>query len=105
MSYLRIGYSFEGNRSLPASYTGRLSLQTSRRWRDRVAPTTPSEGTRRYTDRTNAHDRRYRALVTYQPGNRVAYVAAPILIITSGAVGIVTHVEDDWVYAMWARSG
>jgi hypothetical protein len=45
--------------------------------------------------------------VTYQPGDRVEYIAAPVfdLIITTGEVGVVTVVEGEWVYAIWPRSG
>lgn len=35
------------------------------------------------------------------------YTAAPVfdLIIETGEVGIVTKVEDGWVFAEWPRSG
>jgi hypothetical protein len=49
----------------------------------------------------------YGGAVTYQPGDRVEYIAAPVfdLIIDTGEVGIVTKEEDGWVYAEWPRSG
>lgn len=45
--------------------------------------------------------------MTFEPGDRVAYIAAPVfdLIISTGEVGVVTKVEDGWVYADWPRSG
>ena len=45
--------------------------------------------------------------VEYQPGDRVEYMAEPVfdLIVTTGEVGIVTRVEDGWVFAKWPRSG
>lgn len=45
--------------------------------------------------------------VTYQAGDRVEYIAAPVfdLIIQPGDVGEVTRVDDGWVYAIWPRSG
>ncbi len=45
--------------------------------------------------------------MTYKPGDEVEYIAVPVfdLIITTGEVGVVTRVEDRWVYAVWPRSG
>jgi hypothetical protein len=42
-----------------------------------------------------------------EPGDRVEYVAAPVFdeIIVTGEIGVVTAVEDDWVFARWPRSG
>jgi hypothetical protein len=44
--------------------------------------------------------------VTYEPGERVRYVAAPMfdLIIETGDVGVVTHVSNGWVFAVWPRA-
>lgn len=44
---------------------------------------------------------------SYQPGDEVEYIAEPVfdLIIETGDVGIVTRVEDGWIYATWPRSG
>ena len=44
---------------------------------------------------------------TYQSGDRVKYVAAPVfdLIIETGEIGVVTRVDGGWVYATWPRSG
>lgn len=43
----------------------------------------------------------------YKSGDLVEYIAAPVfdLIITTGEVGVVTRVEDGWVFARWPRSG
>jgi hypothetical protein len=45
--------------------------------------------------------------VSFQPGDRVEYIAAPVvdLIIRPGDVGVVTREVDGWVYATWPRSG
>ncbi len=45
--------------------------------------------------------------VTYQAGDRVEYIAAPVfdLIIQTGDVGVVTKVEDGWVFADWLKAG
>lgn len=45
--------------------------------------------------------------VTYQAGDRVEYIGAPVfdLIIQTGDVGEVTRVDDGWVSAIWPRSG
>jgi len=45
--------------------------------------------------------------VTYRAGDRVEYSAAAVfdLLIRPGDVGTVTRVEDDWVVALWPRSG
>ena len=45
--------------------------------------------------------------VTYQEGDLVEYIAAPVfdIIIQPGGVGEVTRVVDGWVYAVWPRSG
>lgn len=45
--------------------------------------------------------------VTYEAGDRVEYIAAPVfdLIIQPGDVGEVTRVNDGWVYATWPRIG
>jgi hypothetical protein len=43
----------------------------------------------------------------YQPGDRIEYIAQPVFdcIITTGEIGIVVRIEDDWVFAEWPRSG
>ena len=63
----------------------------------------PRKARRAPTDACRSQDRR----VTYQAGDRVEYIAAPVfdLIIQSGDVGEVTQVDDGWVYATWPRSG
>lgn len=45
--------------------------------------------------------------MTYKPGDRVEYTAEPVfdLIITTDEVGVVTRVENGWVFADWPRSG
>jgi len=45
--------------------------------------------------------------VTYQAGDRVVYIAAPVFdaIIETGNVGTVIRVIDGWVYALWPQSG
>jgi len=45
--------------------------------------------------------------MTFLPGDRVEYVAQPVfdLIIRTGDLGLVTRVEDDWVFAEWPTSG
>jgi hypothetical protein len=44
---------------------------------------------------------------TYQPGDKVEYIAEPVfdLIITTGEIGTVTREVDGWVFAVWPRSG
>ncbi len=43
----------------------------------------------------------------YSPGDLVEYIAEPVfdLIIQTGDLGVVTRVEDGWVFAEWPRSG
>ena len=45
--------------------------------------------------------------MTYEAGDAVEYIAEPVfdLIIRTGDVGVVTRVDDDWVFAHWPRSG
>lgn len=45
--------------------------------------------------------------MTYEAGDWVEYVAAPVfdLIIETGEIGVVTKVDGGWVYAEWWRSG
>jgi hypothetical protein len=45
--------------------------------------------------------------MSYERGDLVEYIAAPVfdLIITTGEIGVVTRVDDGWVFARWPRSG
>ena len=45
--------------------------------------------------------------MTYEPGQRVEYIAEGVfdLIIDTGDIGTVTKVEGGWVFAAWPRSG
>ena len=45
--------------------------------------------------------------MSYEPGDLVEYVAAPVFdgIIQTGHIGEVTQVVDGWVHVLWPRSG
>lgn len=62
-----------------------------------------SHGGARFDGRAVSHAVR----MTYEAGDAVEYIAEPVfdLIIRTGDVGVVTRVDDDWVFAHWPRSG